>query len=114
MPPPDKEIGSPVSNYNHVSLKYDHKGNLLNKGLNGIRWRLREIVDSPQEEIILGKNNDFSSRKKFQGTIRTPVNFEEIKSLKRSSIINLIIGIIGAAAGIIALLLYFFSKTPHP
>jgi hypothetical protein len=112
--PPDKEIGSPVSNYNHVSMNYDYKGNLLKKRLNGIRWHLREIINSPSEEIILGKNNDFSSRKRIEGTIRTPVQLKDIKNLKRSSIINLVVGGIGALAGIIALLLHFFSKTPSP
>lgn len=127
--PPDNEIASPIGNYNHVSLKHDHKGKLLNTGLNGIRWRLRDLVDSPNKEIILGKNNDFSSRKKFHGTIRTPIHFKDIEELKKStkkleksaketkdsSTKSRIISIIAViAAVIIPLLLYFFSKTPPP
>lgn len=124
--PPDNEIASPVSKYNHVSMKYDHKGNLLNTGLNGIRWRLRELVDSPTKEIILGENSDFSSRKKFQGTIRTPIHFKDIEELKKStkeleksakeakesSRKSRIISIIATITAMISLLLYFFSKTP--
>ncbi|GAG37658.1 unnamed protein product, partial [marine sediment metagenome] len=54
------------------------------------------------------------SRKKLHGTIRAPVQYKDIKKLKGASLIGLILGGIGALAGIISLLLHFFSKTPPP
>lgn len=112
--PPYKEIGSPVSNYGHVSISHDYKADPLNERLNGIRWHLREIVDSTSKEIVFRKNKRFKSRKEIQGTIRTPVQAEDIQELKRSSKINLTIGIIATLIGIIALLLHIFLKTPSP
>jgi len=126
--PPYKEIGSPVDKYGHVSIKYNYKAKPLNERLNGIRWHLREIIDHPPKEIIYIKNKGFTSRKKFQGTIRTPVQFKDIEELKKSTKeleksakegrestkINRIISIIATITAIISLLLYFFSKTPPP
>ena len=112
--PPNKEIGSSVGPYGHTSMNYDYKGNSLKKDLHGIRWHLREIIDSPSEEIVWEKSKGFVSRKKIQGTLRTPVQAKDVQDLKGSSIINLIIGSIGALAGIIAIWLHFFHKTPPP
>jgi len=112
--PPDKEIGSSIGNYGHKSMNYDYKGNPLNKDLHGIGWHLREIIDSPSKDIAWEKNKGFISRKKLHGTIRAPVQFKDIEGLKKSSIKNLIIGSIGALAGIIAVWLHFFHKTPPP
>ena len=110
--PPDKEIGSPVSPYGHTSMNYDYKGNLLNKDLHGIRWHLREIIDSPSKDIVWEKNKGFVARKKIQGAIRTPVQAKDVKDLKKSSNRNLIISIFAAVIGIIAILLHIFFKTP--
>ncbi|MBA7536192.1 hypothetical protein ES705_28455 [subsurface metagenome] len=123
--PPYKELGSPVDKYGHVSIKYDYKAKPLNKRLNGVRWHLREIIDSPLKEIIFIKNKGFTSWKKIQGTIRTPVQFKDIEELKKStkelkesakkakesSGKSRIISIIALiAAIIIPLLLYFLPK----
>jgi len=131
--PPDREIGSPISPYGHASMNYDYKGNSLDKYLDGIVWHLREIIDYPSEEIIWKKSKGFVSRKKIQGTIRTPVQYKDIEELKesseelkksseelkesseelkKSSGRNLKIGISAVVIGIIAILLSIFLKTP--
>lgn len=110
--PPNKEIGSPVGPYGHTSMNYDYKGNSLKKDLHGIRWHLREIIGSPSEEIVWEKSKGFVSRKKIQGTLRTPVQAKDIKELKESSIRNLKIGIVAIVISIIAIILHIFFKTP--
>ena len=114
--PSSQEIRSVIGRYKHIEIDVDYTGKQLSRKRSGVLWHLRELIQSPDEDIVWDSNRGFNKRQVVEGTVETPVVYEDINQIKKSSRRNLIIGIIGAIAGTTAIILYIilliFSKVP--
>ena len=107
--PPAQEISSVLGKYTHVDTVFRSKGERLSRKRSGILWHLREFIQSPYEDIVWREATGFNRRWLFEGTVKTPVVYEDIAQIKKDNNRNFIISIIGAIAGITALILYIIS-----
>lgn len=115
--PPTQEVQSVIGKYSHAEMNFNYKGESLPRKRSGILWHLREIIESPQEPIVWKEGGGFNKRLEVEGTVRVPVVYQDIDTLKKSSRTSLIIGIIGVMAGIIAIVLsviLFISRSVPP
>lgn len=107
--PPAQEVQSVIGHYSHVEIDFDSKGESLSRKRSGILWHLRKLIESPQEPIVWKERVGFNKWLELEGTVEVPVVYQDINTLKKSSRTNLIIGIIGAIVGTIALILWVLS-----
>ncbi|MBA7491567.1 hypothetical protein ES702_02115 [subsurface metagenome] len=107
--PPAQEIRSVLGKYIHVEIDFKSKGERLSRKRSGVLWHLREFIQSPHKDIVWRKATGFNKRWALEGTVEVPVVYEDIAKIKENNRRSLIIGIIGAIAGITALILYIIS-----